>query len=91
METSGITTTWAGMHGEGMQLELSFEVAGQSHYLGRFIADAADETLFIEFAASGQTIRIPVARLEALIAEARRDVHSEAWYDRPPAGGHDDK
>ena len=84
-----IKTTWAGMHGEGMQLELSCEVAGKKQHFASFIADEHDETLYLELVVSGQTIRFSVSQLETLIADAKRDVHSESWYVKNPLGGND--
>ena len=82
-----IITTWAGMHGEGMQLELSCEIAGENHYFASFVADPADESLSLELAVHGRSIRISVTQLESFIAAAKRDVHSEEWYDKPAPTG----
>lgn len=84
-----IKTTWVGAHGEGMQLELSCEIAGRKQHLASFIADEEDETLYLELVVSGKPIRVPVSQLETLIADAKRDVHSESWYDKNPVGGND--
>ena len=84
-----IKTTWAGLHGEGMQLELSCEISGQERYLASFVADDTDETLFFELVVSGHRVRIPVSQLESLIAAAKTDVHSESWYDNQPLVGND--
>ena len=84
-----IKATWAGLHGEGMQLELSCEISGREHYFGSFVADPTDEALFFEFAVSGHRVRIPVSQLESLIAAAKTDVHSESWYDKQPVVGND--
>jgi len=83
-----ISTTWAGMHGEGMQLELSCEFTGEKRHFASFIADPTDETLSLELTVHGGSIRISVTQLESLIAAAKKDVHSEAWYDKQlPSGG----
>lgn len=84
-----IKTTWASLHGEGMQLELSCEIAGREHYLASFVADEADETLFLQLTVGGHLVRVSVSQLESLIADAKRDVHSESWYDKNPVGGSD--
>jgi hypothetical protein len=84
-----ISTTWAGMHGEGMQLELSCEFTGEKRYFASFIADPADETLSLELTVHGQPIRISLVQLESLIAVAKKDVHSEAWYDKQLPSGSD--
>jgi hypothetical protein len=84
-----ISTTWAGMHGEGMQLELSCESTGEKHHFASFIADPADETIFLELTVHCGSIRISVAQLESLIAVAKKDVHSEAWYDKQSSSGSD--
>jgi hypothetical protein len=84
-----IKTTWASLHGEGMQLELSCEVGGHEHCFARFVADELDETLFLQLAVDGQRVRVPVSQLESLIADAKRDVHSESWYDENPVAGGD--
>jgi len=77
-----ISTTWAGVHGEGMQLELSCELAGEKRHFASFIADPTDETLSLELTVYGGSIRISVAQLESLIATAKKDVHSETWYGK---------
>jgi hypothetical protein len=82
-----ITTTWAGMHGEGMQLELSYEIAGEKHYFASFVADPVDESLSLELVAHGRSVQILVTQLESLIAAAKKDVHSEGWYDKPTPSG----
>jgi len=84
-----IKATWAALHGEGMRLELSCEIEGQERYFASFLANEADETLFFEMAISGSSVRVPVAQLESLIADAKREVHSESWYDKNPPGGDD--
>ncbi len=84
-----LKTTWAGLHGEGMRLELSCEISGQEHYFASFVADEAGETLFFELAVSGHRVRIPVSQLESLIAAAKTDVHPESWYDKQLVVGND--
>jgi hypothetical protein len=84
-----IKTNWASLHGEGMQLELSCEIAGRERCFASFVADEADEALYFELSIDGQLVRIPVSQLESLIADAKRDVHSESWYDKNPVGGND--
>ena len=84
-----IKTTWASLHGKGMQLELSCEIGGREHYFASFIADEVDETLFLQLAVDGQLVSVPVSQLESLIAAAKQDVHSESWYDKNPVGGSD--
>lgn len=82
-----ISTQWAGMHGEGMQLELSCDISGEKHYFASFVADPANESLALELTVCGRPVRIAVAQLESLIAAAKKDVHSEAWYDKQLASG----
>ena len=84
-----IKATWAALHGEGMKLELSCDISGQEQHFASFVAGEEDETLFFELAVSGQVVQVPVSQLESLIAEAKREVHSESWYDKNPVGGGD--
>lgn len=83
---SKINAYWAALVGEGMQLELSCDIAGKRHIFGSFIADEADESLFLDLFIGGEVVRFPLDQLEALIAAAKKDVHSEAWYDRQDNG-----
>ena len=79
---SEIKTTWAGLHQEGMQLELSCQIAGKDVHFASFVADLVDESLSLELIVQGQSVRLPITQLESLIAAAKKDVHSEAWYDK---------
>jgi hypothetical protein len=72
-----ISTAWA-----GMQLELSCEISGEKNYFASFVADPADESLVLELTVNGSPVRIAIAQLESLIAVAKKDVNSEAWYDK---------
>lgn len=75
------------MNAEGMRLELSCTLHNREHYLASFVAEELTEDLFLELSVSGEKIRIPVEILEAAIASAKKDVHSESWYDRQNANG----
>jgi|JI10StandDraft_1071094.scaffolds.fasta_scaffold522596_1 hypothetical protein len=79
-----ISGVWASPPGEGFQLELACQIAGQTTYFARFLADCQDESVSLELTVQGQPIRIPVDRLEELISAAKKDVHSETWYDNNP-------
>jgi len=82
-----ISMVWAGMHEEGIRLELSCNVHNKDHYFASFVADEITENLFLELFVAGQSIRVPIETFETAIAEAKKDVHSESWYDRQNANG----
>ena len=79
-----VQLVWSSPPGEGFQLEITCVMGTQGYNIASFVADSADESLSLELNVGDSRIRIPLAVLEDAIQAAKKDVHSEAWYDRQP-------
>ena len=82
-----LSTLWASVHEEGMQLELWCTLHGTRQHIGTFLAHERTEELFLELSVAGQLLRVPVRAFEDAIAAAKGEVHSESWYDRTAGAG----
>jgi hypothetical protein len=82
-----IQLVWSSPPGDGFQLEITCVLGSQGYNIASFVADNSDESLSLELNVGESRIRIPIAVLEDAIQAAKKDVHSEAWYDRQSDSG----
>jgi hypothetical protein len=78
---------WFSTVDQGKRLELRSEIDGAHHELLTIVADEQDESLWLEMLVENKLVQVPLAAVQAALADAHGNVHSEAWHE---ANGHYD-
>jgi hypothetical protein len=72
---------WPRIGKDGKQLLFSARLASESLPVAAIVADAADESLWLQVHLGDQAVQLPLELVKEAILAAERDVHSEAWVD----------
>ena len=77
-----IETLWLGTVDQGKQLEFNATIDGLSTPLATIVAEAPDESHWLEVYVHERAVRIPIDLVTEAIQTAKGKVHSEAWYEK---------
>lgn len=82
-----LSRQWSSGAEGGMQLELSADIDGRMQPVLTILADARDESLWVQLQAGATPVQIPLQALRAALDAAGEQVHSEHWFAAHPLDG----